>query len=621
MWRPGSRTVIERRYLLILAAAVFLAGSASPFFVKSSAEHNPDFHANLNIFGGFLSLVAGIVLVSHFVSLRNRIHLFLGWAFFISALADLAYGLLWFYGSQNWLDPSQTGFERAMFAIYVGGRVQMCTVVILAPLVLRHLSGRLPRVDIGVWILVLALSLNGAVAATAHGFGYFTASDVGAMGRVARPVEILLGLLFALAAFVVLLDYYVSRDRLTWWVALSVVLCSVAHYTMVFSGEMYDACFNAAHVYRVIAYAIPILGFPLCQIATDMERRRAEEAFRLYVDVVDHTPTGLYIFRLEDPQDDRTLRLVAANPAAFRMTGLPTTEVVGKTVDEVFPGLREKGVPQVYARVASSGEAEDMQEMLYGDARVPAGWFSMKAFPLPDRHVGVSFENVTQSKVLEERLRSLASQLTLVEERERREIASQLHDGVGQSLALAKMRLLEFQSTLTEPDARASLEGVRDLLDEAIHHTRSLTFEISPPVLYELGFEAAVGWLVDRFEERHGIPCDAEGVEHVGPLSEETRVVMFHAVREVLFNVAKHGQARAVTVSASNRDGFVRTIVEDDGVGFDVAHVASASNDAAGFGIFNIRQRLEGLGGRCNIESAPGKGTCVTLEAPLQEGG
>src|SRR5712691_1973603 len=134
-------------------------------------------------------------------------------------------------------------------------------------------------------------------------------------------------------------------------------------------------------------------------------RKRAEESSRIYAEIVRNMQIGLYVYHLEDINDDRTLRLVATNPAATQFTGVAVESVVGKTLDENFPGLRARGIPQTYAEVVRSGQAVEREAVSYGDDRILQGAFSVKAFPLPNQCMGVVFENITVRKQTEEALR------------------------------------------------------------------------------------------------------------------------------------------------------------------------------------------------------------------------
>ena len=146
------------------------------------------------------------------------------------------------------------------------------------------------------------------------------------------------------------------------------------------------------------------------------EQVRAEQALRQAADIVENIKLGIYIYRLEEIDDDHTLRMLYANPATEDLTGIPVAQVVGKTIDENFPGLREKRIPALFADVIRTQKAMEIEEIEYEDARIISGAYTVKAFPLPEKQVGVSFENITQRKLTDEALRkSEEKHRTLIE--------------------------------------------------------------------------------------------------------------------------------------------------------------------------------------------------------------
>jgi PAS domain S-box-containing protein len=218
----------------------------------------------------------------------------------------------------------------------------------------------------------------------------------------------------------------------------------------------------------------------------------------------------------------------------------------------------------------------------------------------------------------QQQLRALASELALAEERERRRIATYLHDTIAQMLTTAGMKL---DAILASPDASgvaAALAEIRGLLSRAIQNARSATFDLSPPVLHELGLTVALEWLTERFGAEHGLSADlvTEGPETA--LEEDLRVVLFQAARELLHNVAKHARARRAKVSLKVEDSRLSVTVEDDGRGFDVAEAMPNARALTGFGLFAIRERLAHFGGRMEIRSEPGRGTTAALSVPIR---
>ncbi len=210
------------------------------------------------------------------------------------------------------------------------------------------------------------------------------------------------------------------------------------------------------------------------------------------------------------------------------------------------------------------------------------------------------------------RLRSLASELALTGERERRRIAQELHNEIGHSLALLKFKLGEQRGLL--PDA--VLEQLLSVLETTIQATRTLTFELSPPVLHELGLGAALEWLAHQLEANYGIACRFQDDCQPKPLSDDLRVELFQAVRELLTNTGKHSRAASASLRAWVDEGELVIEVSDDGAGFDPEN---QRREAAGlgWGLFGIRERLAHLGARMELDTAPGRGTRVVLTAPL----
>jgi signal transduction histidine kinase len=237
----------------------------------------------------------------------------------------------------------------------------------------------------------------------------------------------------------------------------------------------------------------------------------------------------------------------------------------------------------------------------------------------------VNYRDITEHKqadehlmAYQENLRSLASELSLAEERERRRIASYLHDEIGQSLAAIRMKFGALKQAGGSADIAGMVDDIQALLEWTIRDTRSLTFELSPPILYELGLEAALEWLSERIGEERGIRIEFADDAHSKPLEDDVRGLLFRAVDELLINIVKHANTRSGKVSILRDGDHVRILVEDDGVGFDATAIESRTSRDRGFGLFSVRERLRYIGGHVEIESERGHGTRVTLIAPLR---
>ena len=216
-----------------------------------------------------------------------------------------------------------------------------------------------------------------------------------------------------------------------------------------------------------------------------------------------------------------------------------------------------------------------------------------------------------------EDLQALAAELLNAGERERERLAQILHDHLQQLLVAARMRLSAFRRGPSEL-REEMIGGVDGLIGEAIELSRTLTMELTPPALHQLGLLPALQWLAGYMRERFGLEVEIHAHEPSEQLPESSRSLLFEAVRELLFNITKHARVNSACITVSEGHGSVLEIlVSDIGVGFDPNGFAQRSKAARSFGLASIRERLRLLGGNMRIESAPGRGTRTVLTAPL----
>lgn len=241
----------------------------------------------------------------------------------------------------------------------------------------------------------------------------------------------------------------------------------------------------------------------------------------------------------------------------------------------------------------------------------------------PLRVVGVGIDIETRKQVetetaqRSEQLRCLASELALVQEYERRRIAAGLHDEVGQMLALARIKLGQLMETREQGDVAGRVGEIRALVDRAIADTHALIFELSSPVLRELGLAAAVESLCERLGKESGVHFRVVAEREPDSLGEDLRILLFRAVRGLCQNVVMHARAPRAEVRLSTEENRIRIVVADDGEGFDTFEQARRFDASGGFGLFSIRQMCTQIGASFEIESAPGKGARVVLSVPL----
>jgi len=231
-----------------------------------------------------------------------------------------------------------------------------------------------------------------------------------------------------------------------------------------------------------------------------------------------------------------------------------------------------------------------------------------------EQRVGERTSELVKSQ---ERLRALASELNRTEQRERKRIATELHDYLAQLLALAIMRLSQVkQKRELSPVSNDLLNKVQELLVEGLNYTRTLVADLTPPMLHDFGLPSALNWLAEQMR-RHQLTVTVETPHETDPkLPEEQSLLLFQSIRELLINASKHSGAKEATVSLSQCDGELRIEVRDRGKGFDVP-TKNGVGDSASFGLFSIRERMQTLGGSLELESEIGIGTKATLVLPL----
>jgi len=329
---------------------------------------------------------------------------------------------------------------------------------------------------------------------------------------------------------------------------------------------------------------------------------------------------------------DADEKITLINKKGREILGYAQGELIGENWFDTLVSLRARdevrGVFQelMAGRTAPVEYYENPLLRKDGEERI----FSFHNTVIRDRRgqitgVLLSARDITDSRRAEEALRQsheqmrhLAAELVRTEQRERRRLAAHLHDTVGQTLTTAKIILQDLtRRAAAEPDLAEEFRKAQVLIGEASERVRSAVFDLSPPILHEVGLEGALESLARRIKDRHGLDVTLEEEKGPVPLSEETRVVLYRAVRELLHNVVRHADATRAAVAVRRGEGRVRIVVEDDGVGFDPEAALGRVGLAAGFGLVDIRERLDYLDGSADICSRPHCGTRVTLTAPL----
>lgn len=346
--------------------------------------------------------------------------------------------------------------------------------------------------------------------------------------------------------------------------------------------------------------------------------RQSEERFRLMAqaseDIFWMSTPGigqmLYISPAYEKLWGKTRRSLYQNPQSF--------------MDAVHPDDRDRLIAGI------AGHAEGRWNFEYRLLR-PDGsvrWVHDVGYPVRNeqnelimmtgmiRDITVQKNAETQILEKQKELRSLTTQLLLAEERERRRIAQDLHDSIGQILSFSGRELKGLRKSVPEAIAEL-LDKIAHQLDIAVEQARTLSFDLSPALLYDLGLEVALEDLADRMTKEQKLMCTFESCSLPKPLADDVKALLYRSVRELVINAVKHAQADSVKISCLRSSSDIYIKVEDDGRGFDVSVLEKRTGSGKGFGLYNLRERLDSLGGCLKIESADGKGTRAILIAPL----
>ncbi|MDF2755873.1 MAG: putative Multi-sensor hybrid histidine kinase [Nitrospira sp.] len=367
------------------------------------------------------------------------------------------------------------------------------------------------------------------------------------------------------------------------------------------------------------------------------ELRESEEKYRSLFESIDQGFCTIEV--LFDEHDEPVdYRFLSINPCFERQTGI--ANAVGRRVREVVP-LHEDHWFQTYGKIAKTGEAmrfEREAAQLHRHYDV----FAWRVGEPAERKVAVLFNDISERKASQARLeqfaeelerqvsertqelmssqgqlRALATELNLAEQRERKRIAAEMHDHLAQMLVLVRLKLGQAK----QGPVHRSLEMIKqaeDVVNDALTYTRNLVAELSPPVLHEFGLFAALKWLGEQMQ-RYQLHVTVQ-IESTGGLRlpEDQAVLMFQSVRELLMNAVKHAVAKQAFLLVEEGEGYLQIVVEDQGVGFDLLAMATQQPSplSSKFGLFSIRERMNAMGGRLELHSAPGEGTRATLILP-----
>jgi len=330
---------------------------------------------------------------------------------------------------------------------------------------------------------------------------------------------------------------------------------------------------------------------------------------------------------------DENGNVIIWNKAAEKISGYTRDEVIGhsKIWQWQYPDPEyRKKMTDIASQVIEGGELKEYESEILtksGEKRV-ISWYSRNLTDQNGKTIGAvaTGVDVTKRKRAEEeilnkqkQLRALTTKLSSIEQSERRCIAESIHDSIIQPLVFLDIKVDSLGKTTRDAELINSFYQMRTILAELIEKARSFTFDLSYPILYELGLEPAIEeWLRTEIEEKHKIAVEFKRCGLSKNLDHSLTAFLFKSVKELLVNVVKHADANKVKVSAAKERNNIVICVEDDGYGFDINSAKKKQGELSGFGLFNIREQLVYLGGELKIKSKLDVGSKIILTVPLE---
>jgi PAS domain S-box-containing protein len=350
------------------------------------------------------------------------------------------------------------------------------------------------------------------------------------------------------------------------------------------------------------------------------ERKQAEVALReseeRYRQLFENAKDAIYVHDLEGVY-------VKINHAAETLSGYSRAEIVGHNYAEfVAPEHLQQVRDRFCAKLAKQGETTYEIDVIAKDGRRVPVEVSSRAICEHGKLVGVQgmARDITERKLAQDALQMFSRQLIEAQEDERRRIARELHDQIGQVLTAVKMNLHSVQQVCEASEARSYVRDNIEAVDEALRLVRDLSVDLRPPVLDDLGLVTALEWYVDRYAKRSGLDVEvvAELPDPNERFSRHLETACFRIAQEALTNIVRHAHATQIQVQLAKEGSVLLLSVKDDGVGFDPHSLHKLASRRATLGLVSMQERAHAAGGTVEIESAVSRGTEVRFRLPLE---
>lgn len=363
-------------------------------------------------------------------------------------------------------------------------------------------------------------------------------------------------------------------------------------------------------------------------IARDVTlNKKAEEELQQSKALLEKTINSLNEVVLVINPKNRTV--VLANSAINKIFGYKPSEVIGKTTEilhlnhEKYKEFADTGEPilekqgkfhtefKMKHKNGSVIETENIVTSIKDENDWESGVVSV-------------IRDITDRKNNEKRLReyqhslqNLTTELSLAEEKQRKEIAANIHDHLSQLLVISKMKITDLKNDEKSKERQSKLSTIINHISEALENSRRITYDLSPPILYEMGLVETMYWLAEKIEAENNINLHFKTNTDNLKLPEAKLIFLFRSIQELLYNAIKHAQAKNIISEFKLENNLLKIIVKDDGKGFAPSEIEKSKSVTKSFGLFAVKERIQNLGGKFSIQSDLGKGSEAKIEVPI----
>lgn len=345
-----------------------------------------------------------------------------------------------------------------------------------------------------------------------------------------------------------------------------------------------------------------------------------ENALKQASNIFNNIQLGLLIYRLDDLKDDKSLRMVAVNPASTKLVGLSADEMIGKSLDDIFPNLRKKKIPQQYAEVVRSQIPIAFDDIYYEDERVSASFFSVKVFPLPDQCVGISFKNVSERRKSELDLRDKNQELNNFVYKVSHDLRAPLNSIKG------LINLSKIEDTDYTPKIEERIDYLDGFIRDILSHSRNLNVAI---IIEKVELAKMTKDWFSELEHIENSQQIKRSIKITGLDFYSDKIRLSEIIRNLVSNAIKYhdGSKKNMYINVTGKVTKEKASItfEDNGIGirdefvddiFNMFYRATDKAEGTGIGLYIVKQAVEKLNGKIHVESRHGAGSTFKLELP-----